>query len=630
MSDNDSLDQNEPGTFLGGAGDYPARTGFSERMAEIENLARSVFSAVNETVTSLEEQLESISAFAAGPVDEIESLKETVEKFNYAVSGFRAGIEEAFAVVRRELDDFPAHGIQEFDTLLDMIHLVNTEMDPVRLQDLIMDIAIRVTRAERGFLLLADGKGGELTFSLARNMDSTDLDKPENEVSRRIIGDVVRGGRMVMVHDALSDDRFSARESIRDLKLRSILAFPLKFDGSIIGLIYLDNRAAPGIFSKDDAALLERLADQMAAAVMKTREIERLESTRRQLESELKSRYRFDGIVTVSEGMHEALRTVGLVAATDASILILGKSGTGKELVAKALHANSDRAGSPFVFVNCAAIPEHLLESELFGYERGAFTGAVQSRKGKIVGADGGTLFLDEIGDMAPTLQAKLLRVLQEKIVEPLGSDRRIPVDMRLVAATNRNIEKMVEEGTFREDLYYRLNVITVNLPPLRDRKEDIPVLTDHFLKIYCRKYGKETIEPSRDFRELLENYDFPGNVRELENLIQRVVALTESGGSADKDLLPSKIRSTGRKQVSSIRIDTSCKAGEYRAMKEEVLAEEAARMDREYLLQVLRKAGGVMTEAGRIAGLDRRQLYRMAKSSGISLDEIRREAVSE
>lgn len=627
MTGNDSPGVNEPGKHPEHADDHSPWSGIDRGVAEIEKTIRAVYSTFDETIAGLEEQIESISEFASGPVDEIEALKELVAGFAYAVSGSRGGIDDSMARIRRELSDFPAGGMQEIDALLDMVHLVNSEMDPVRLPDLIMDVAIRVAKAERGFLLLADESEGELTFSVARNMDSTDLDMPENEVSRRIISDVVRGGRMVMVHDALSDDEFSARDSIRELRLRSILAIPLKFDGQIIGLIYLDNRAAPGIFSKNDAVFLERLAGQMAAAVKKSREIGRLETTRRRLESELRSRYRFDGIVTVSEEMHEALRTVGMVAKTDAPILILGKSGTGKELVAKALHANSDRVGGPFVFVNCAAIPEHLLESELFGYERGAFTGAVRARRGKIAGAHEGTLFLDEIGDMAPVLQAKLLRVLQEKVVEPLGSDHHVTVDMRVVAATNRNIDKMVEEGTFREDLYYRLNVITVNLPPLRERREDIPVLINHFLKVYCRKFGKENIGLSENLLELLGNHDFPGNVRELENLVQRFVALTESGGTAEAGLLPAKIRLSALKQVSSIRIDPSCKASDYRVMREKILAGRAAELDRAYLLQVLAKAGGIVAEAGRIADLDRRQLYRMAKSAGVSLDELRREA---
>ncbi len=244
-------------------------------------------------------------------------------------------------------------------------------------------------------------------------------------------------------------------------------------------------------------------------------------SSLRQLKTELEERYRFDQIVGKSKPMQALYELLSDVAATDATVLVEGESGTGKELVVKAIHFNSPRRNGPFVSVNCAALPETLLESELFGYEKGAFTGAIHSKPGRFELADGGTLFLDEIGDLSFPLQAKLLRVLDQHVIERVGGIKSIPVDVRIVAATNRNLQKEVEEGRFREDLYYRLKVVPIHLPPLRERKEDIPLLVDHFIEQFNQKMGKKIQGISAQALRLLMEYSWPGNVRELENLLE-------------------------------------------------------------------------------------------------------------
>lgn len=593
---------------------------------ELSISVKSVYGAFDQAIVGLEERLDSMRELAEEPIEDIEVMKRIVEKLSNEVMDSRRRCGELLSNIRKRLKDSPVRKSEEIDALLDMIRAVNMEIDTGKLQNLVMDIAIKVTNAERGFLLLAEDDNRELTFCVARNMNSTDLDDPEFEISRKIVGEVLSGETAVNVNDAISDTRFDAQQSILKLKLRSILAVPLKHQGIIIGLIYLDNRKAAGIFSTEDSMLLERLAGQMALAVVKAKEVDRLRKSRENLISELRSRYRFDGIITVSEEMHDALKMVGQVASTDVTVLILGKSGTGKELVAKALHANSDRVSHPFVFVNCAAIPEHLLESELFGYEKGAFTGAIHSRKGKIQSAHRGTLFLDEIGDMAPHLQAKILRALQEKVVEPLGSDRPVPVDIRLVAATNRDIEKMVRTGEFREDLYYRLNVITIFLPPLVERTKDIPILIDYFIERFCTEQGKQLISVTGEFTDRLTNYRFPGNVRELENIMLRTVALTESGKTAGAELLPDKIlQSSGGKGSSTLKLEPPDTADEYKVVKEQLLRDFSSRLDSEFLLKILKTAGGNMSRAARNARMPRRQLYRMVESAGIPAVKLRK-----
>jgi DNA-binding NtrC family response regulator len=272
------------------------------------------------------------------------------------------------------------------------------------------------------------------------------------------------------------------------------------------------------------------------------------------LKKQLQDRYGFENIVGSSDGINEVFNMVSRVADTDSTILILGESGTGKELVARAIHYNSPRANRPIVPVNCAAIPEDLLESELFGHVKGAFTGAVTTRMGRFEMADGGTLFLDEIGDMSPKLQVKLLRVLQERRFESVGSNRPVEVDVRIIAATNKNLEDGVREGWFREDLYYRLHVIPVKIPPLRERPADIPLLIKHFLHKFSKEHNSPAPEISEESMEALVNYAWPGNVRELENLVERLVILYP-GQAFQPSSLPSKLLDGGGKITTSVNI---------------------------------------------------------------------------
>ncbi|MCX7703368.1 MAG: sigma-54 dependent transcriptional regulator [Planctomycetota bacterium] len=330
----------------------------------------------------------------------------------------------------------------------------------------------------------------------------------------------------------------------------------------------------------------------------------------RALKESLKGRFTFENIVARSRKMLEIFDVVRQVAPTKATVLLTGESGTGKELIANAIHYNSPRAGKPLVKVNCAALPETLLESELFGHEKGAFTGAYQTRIGRFESADGGTLFLDEIGAMSLALQVKLLRVLQESEFERVGGNKTIRVDVRLVAATNTDLQKAVSEGKFREDLYYRVNVVRIELPPLRERKEDIPFLVEHFLKKYSEENLKKVERVDSEAMAALLRYNFPGNVRELENIIESGVVLAK-GNVITLDMLPPPLRVSERETGKlSIPVGVTMKEAE-----------------RAVIEATLKHTGGNRTEAARILKLGRRTLFRKIKEYGVAVGRARKKS---
>ncbi|MGA2956484.1 MAG: sigma-54 dependent transcriptional regulator [Thermodesulfobacteriota bacterium] len=323
----------------------------------------------------------------------------------------------------------------------------------------------------------------------------------------------------------------------------------------------------------------------------------------RELKEQLREKFKVDFIVSISRRMEEALNLVKRVAQSPATVLILGESGTGKELIARAIHYSSLRKEKPFVKVNCAALPENLLESELFGHEKGAFTGAVGRRVGRFEQADQGTIFLDEIGDLSPALQSKLLRILQEKEFERVGSSQTIKVDVRFISATNRNLEEAIQKGTFREDLYYRFNVVTITLPPLRERKEDIPPLVEHFLKKYSRENNKAVVSVTKEAKDLLMNYNYPGNIRELENIIERAVVLCR-GDTITKQDLPLNLQESEVEES----LERARKSGRN-------LPETLEEIERHRIAQALQKSGGVQTKAAEELGISERVLrYKMKK----------------
>jgi two-component system response regulator AtoC len=345
--------------------------------------------------------------------------------------------------------------------------------------------------------------------------------------------------------------------------------------------------------------------DEIKLTIRRALEQKRLVEENQLYRQELITKYKLENIVGRSSGMLQVYKTIARVADSRSTVLITGESGTGKELIARAIHFNSSRAAKPFVAVDCGALAETLLESELFGHVRGAFTGAVVNKKGLFEEADGGTCFLDEIGDISAAMQAKLLRVLQEHEIKKVGGTDTIKIDVRIVAATNKNLEELVEEKKFREDLFYRLNVVTIHLPPLRERAEDIPLLADHFLRKYMGENKKNVSQISPEAMEFLLTYGWPGNVRELENVIERSVTLSHRSVILPDDL-PRRIRAE--------------KKGDLAQTLPSHLP--LAELEKIYIQKILEEAGGKKKKAADILGIDRRTLYRMAARFGLIIKE--------
>ncbi len=429
------------------------------------------------------------------------------------------------------------------------------------LLETILDTVLEITGAERGFLILKDDDE-ELKIRCSRNVDQEAVKRAELKVSQSISKWVLETARPVLIGDARADTRTREFHSVNELKLESVLCVPLQIRGKTEGLIYVDNRFESEAFQRPHLRFIEFLADQAGIFIDNAqlfeearnknealrRAKEEAENLNRQfqellLASDIKPKqvsdlvtrrptrsfkFNYDNIITKSSKMFQIFEVLDRVIDTDIPVLVMGESGTGKELVAQAIHYQGARKEAGFVSQNCAAIPPNLLESEFFGHVKGAFTGAVAHKKGLFELASGGTLFLDEIGDMSLDLQTKLLRVLEEGEIRPVGGRDYRKVDVRVISATNRALKAMIENNEFREDLFYRLNVINITLPPLRERREDIPLLVDHFIDKTSRKAGRE--RPSLDNSALyqLYSYDWPGNVRELENEIARVCTLAE------------------------------------------------------------------------------------------------------
>ncbi len=427
---------------------------------------------------------------------------------------------------------------RKFETLIEINTLINSNYaDATALLTHIIESATRLTEGEASSLVLKNPEDGKLYFEIALGPKGRDVKKFSLNPGEGIAGWVAAHSQSLIVNDVETDSRFYGEISKSiGFPTYSILAVPMVVRDNCVGVIEIINKKDKKYFTQEDLQWLEIFAVQAAIAIENARYLERAREEIGYLREQIDIDKGYHVLVSASPLIQEKLELIERVAPTDSSVLILGESGVGKELFAEQLHLRSGRRKGPFVRVNCAALPEGLLESELFGHVKGAFTDAVQNRRGRFELADGGTIFLDEIGDLPLKLQAKLLRVLQQKTFERVGSSDSVTVDVRIVAATNRDIEALVETGEFRSDLYYRLNVLPLYVPPLRQRKEDIPALAEYFLK----KFGRETKKQFRGFTDeamdTMLSYPWPGNVRELENAVERacVIAKDQYIGRAD------------------------------------------------------------------------------------------------
>jgi len=456
----------------------------------------------------------------------------------------------------------------------------------------LLELMLAAVPAERAILLLTDRGSAELAESFALDRQGSSAAFP---VSRTLAGRVLGERVSILAADVLDEPDLAAAESLRRHLIQSLIAVPLSHLDRPLGLLYLDTRG-PARFDAGHLELVTAVGSIAAAALATVRQIEWLEEENRRLAAGSTH-----DMVGESPRMCELHRLLQKVAATDSTVLLLGESGTGKELAARAIHRASPRVERPFVAVNCATLSETLLESELFGHEKGAFTGAAARKPGKVEVADTGTLFLDEVGEIPLPLQAKLLRFLQEREFERLGSTRPVQVDVRVIAATNRDLEKAARAGTFREDLYYRLNVITLHLPPLRDRREDIPLLASHFAARTSQRLGRPIAGFTPEARACLQRYDWPGNVRELANAIERAIVLGEDDLIRPEDLPEALIESGPAPGASGTRYH-------------ETINETKKRL----VLSAMEEARGNVTKAGALLGIHPNYLHRLLSNLGL------------
>jgi transcriptional regulator with GAF, ATPase, and Fis domain len=428
----------------------------------------------------------------------------------------------------------------------------------------VLDTAIDGLGADRGFVVVAGenangpGEAAPYRAAVARNYKAEALAEAEQEVSSSISRAAAESGHALLLGDALDSPQFGANPSVKRMGLRSILSAPLVASDAAFALIYLENRDIAHRFTERQRLLLEEIC-RLAAPRLRTAVA--MEMARRQVRELESSLGASDGILTTDENMGRLLETLRQVAPTDLPVLIQGETGTGKELLARAVYRHSRRAQGPFVVLNCAAVPAGLVESELFGYMRGAFTGATRDRMGLVATAHRGTLFLDEVGELPAELQPRLLRVLQSGEFTRLGSVQPETVDVRFVAATNRDLAREVDEGRFRSDLFYRLAGVTLKIPPLRDRRHDIHLLADHFLRAAAKRYARPAPKVSAAFTAALDAYSFPGNVRELESEMARLVVTSPPGA----DLAPAALNDRIREAVGPPLVNPEFAAGERR-----------------------------------------------------------------
>jgi len=468
---------------------------------------------------------------------------------------------------------------------------INLLRQTAELQHEILNSIFEVVPADRGAILLSQGNN---EFSSLYGRDREDEKQPIH-ISRTVVDKVLTEGVAILSNDIRTSEALSTAESLIAAQITSLMCAPLILFEKIVGVIYLDSSDHTVRFDEGHLQLLAGIAGIAAVSLENARQMEWLEGENSRLRSSLAIEH---NMVGESPAMAEIYRFIQLVAPRNSAVLICGESGTGKELAAHAIHANSPRAIKPFVVINCAALAETLLESELFGHERGAFTGAIAQRKGKLEVAHGGTVFLDEIGELAPPLQSRLLRFLQDHKIERLGSTRSIELDVRVVAATNRNLDEAIAKGIFRADLYHRLNVMKVTMPPIRERRPDIPLLASYFVAKYSKACKRTVNGISAAARALLQGYDWPGNVRELENAIERAIVL----GSADviePDDLPERI-------LESATSGKVPMAKYYEAIKQ---------AKRELILNALEQANGNYTDAANALGVHPNNLHRLIRT---------------
>lgn len=499
----------------------------------------------------------------------------------------------------------PRREVAELSILFEISQLLDRSVDLRDETDGILKAISNQSGMERGTITLLNRASGEILIEAAHGLSKSQQQRARYRPGEGITGRVIQSGRAVVVPNIAEEplflDRTKSREQISKDKV-AFICVPIRIGQETIGALSADRLFGDDTSLDEDLRLLTIIASMIANAVRLRREAmeerEQLMEENQRLHEQLRERFRPTNIIGASSAMQEVYDQIGQVAMSDTTVLIRGESGVGKELVANAIHYNSPRANRPFVKVNLAAIPENLVESELFGHEKGAFTGAINQRKGRFEQANGGTIFLDEIGDVSPSVQVSLLRVLQEREFQRVGGADTIKVDVRVVAATNRDLEESIQNNSFRQDLYYRLNVFPVHIPPLRERRADILELANHFVEKYSKQHHKNVRRISTPAIDMLTSYHWPGNVRELENCIERAVLLTRDDVVHGHHLPPT--------------LQTAEATG---TEIQDTLEATLNNIERELIIEALKNARGNKAKAAKSLGLTERVMgLRVAK----------------
>ena len=515
----------------------------------------------------------------------------------------------------------PSGGLQREIQELSVLYEITRQMTaPIPIEERMrkaLDVLHEKMGMHRGTLTLLDAEGENLTIEIAHGLDDQAKKKGSYKVGEGITGKVVEAGEPIAVPNIGEEPLFLNRTGARKDFRRNRIAFicvPIKIDQETIGALSVDRLFEGNISLDEDLRLLTIISSILAQTVayyrMREKEKAKLQFENVELKRELARKFQPANIIGKSKRMEEVYEAIDMVSRTRSTVLLRGETGTGKELVAHAIHYGSHRAKGPFVKVSCAALPETLLESELFGYEKGAFTGAAAKKLGRFELADGGTLFLDEIGDISAAMQVKLL---QEKEFERVGGIQTVRVDVRVIAATNRDLEKAIQEKQFREDLYYRLNVVPILLPSLRERREDIPLLVAHFLKKASLENGKKTKYISDEAMEHLMNYSWPGNIRELENAVERAVILCKSD-TLEADLFPIPVRKGHPVAMPQFSGTQDPATGANASLEDAVGA-----LEKGMIQEALRSNAGNQRKAAKSLGITERILGYKIKSYGLS-----------
>lgn len=488
---------------------------------------------------------------------------------------------------------------RELAAILEVSRVLTTSFDLEQNLSSVMSTLGNLLDMQRGCVFLLDPMSQELRIVAAHGLTKQNIERGKYRIGEGVVGRVLEMKTPMVIPNIGKEPLFLNKTGSRPQKDGiSFLCVPIEFKKEMLGVLSVDRIYSTEAGSVDDDLRVLRIVSSLIAQFIKLWEsYEEIEKEKEDLKRQLKGRYSIENVIGLSDKMQGVFEAVHRVAPTKATVLLRGESGTGKELIARAIHYMSSRSEGPFIKFNCASIPEGLLESELFGHEKGAFTGAITSRSGKFELANKGTIFLDEIGDLPLTLQPKILRVLQEKEFERVGSDRPKKVDVRIIAATSRDLEGLVSDGTFREDLYYRLNVIPIFLPPLRERGEDMPILIEHFLERFNMENNRK-VTIDRGALQALLNYDWPGNVRELENTIERFVIMSR----------------TDRITISDLPVSLSIRRSRDTGGMSSVPA-NLREIEKTNIINALRQTGWVQAKAARLLGITPRQIgYKMKK----------------